>query len=205
MSTPSNPHYGLTPSPFIARFAHLVPAGARLLDLACGYGRHARYFAARGAQVVALDRDSAALATLSGIAGIQTRLADLESGAWPLAGELFDAIVVSHYLYRPLLGHLRASLASDGTLLYETFALGNEAYGRPSNPDFLLQPGELLTVAGIGAQPMTVVAFEQGVVEIGERPAVLQRLAAVGCMRPWPPALASPGNATQPARSNPPT
>ena len=193
MNTPSNPHFGLAPSPFIARFAQLVPAGARVLDLACGYGRHARFFATRGAQVVAVDRDVTALATLSGIAGIETRLADLETGTWPFADERFDAIVVSHYLHRPLFPYLRAALVADGALLYETFALGNEAFGRPSNPDFLLQPGELLTVAGVGPRPMTVVAFEQGVVEIGERPAVLQRLAAVGPQRAWPPILeASP-------------
>lgn len=199
MNTPSNPpsnaHEGLVPSSFIARFAHLVPAGARMLDLACGYGRHARYFAARGAQVVALDRDATALATLSGVPGIEARLADLETGAWPLADERFDAIVVSHYLHRPMLPQLRAALAASGTLLYETFALGNEVFGRPSNPDFLLRPGELLSFATRGPQPLTVVAFEQGVVAIGQRPAVLQRLAAVGPAHPWPPAL-DPGKSS---------
>ncbi|HQR12556.1 MAG TPA: class I SAM-dependent methyltransferase [Casimicrobiaceae bacterium] len=189
MNTPSNPHFGLVPSPFIARFAHLVPSGARVLDLACGYGRHAVYFATRGARVVAVDRDAAALATLSRTAGIETRQVDLETGTWPLAGERFDAIVVSHYLHRPVFPHLRAALAADGALLYETFALGNEAFGRPTNPAFLLQPGELLTVATVGPHPMTVVAFEQGIVEIAQRPAVLQRLAAVGAGRPWPPML----------------
>lgn len=189
MNTPSNPHHALLPSSFIVRFADLVPAGACVLDLACGYGRHARLFAARGAQVVAIDRDAAALATLSALAGIDTRLADLEDGTWPLADARFDAIVVSHYLHRPLLSLLLAALAADGTLLYETFAAGNEAFGRPSNPDFLLQPGELLALAASGARPMTVVAFEQGVVELGQRPAVVQRLAAVGSARAWPPAL----------------
>ncbi len=189
MNTPSNPHYGLAPSPFIARFAHLVPAGARVLDLACGYGRHARLFAARGAQVVALDRDATALSSLAGIAGIETRLADLETGAWPLADERFDAVVVCHYLHRPLFPRLRAALAADGALLYETFALGNEAFGRPSNPDFLLCPGELLSLAAIGREPMTVVAFEQGRIELAQRPAVLQRIAAVGPARAWPAAL----------------
>jgi len=192
MNSPSNPHHALTPSAWIARFAHLVPAGARVLDLASGYGRHALFFAARGAHVLAIDRDAEALATLSGKAGIETRLADLEGQPWPLAGERFDAIMVNHYLHRPLFPHLRAALADDGALLYETFALGNEAYGRPSNPAFLLRPGELLEFAAAAPQPLTVVAFEQGVTVIGDRPAVLQRLAAVGPARPFPPSLESP-------------
>jgi SAM-dependent methyltransferase len=189
MITPSNPHVGMAPSPWIARFAHLVPAGARVLDLACGHGRHARYFAARGAQVLAVDRDAAALATLAGLPGIDILQADLEGEPWPLGGQRFDAIVVSHYLHRPLFLHLRAALGSDGTLLYETFAQGNEAHGRPSNPDFLLRPGELLALATAAPPALTVVAFEQGLVELGGRPAVMQRLAAVGAERAWPAVL----------------
>jgi SAM-dependent methyltransferase len=191
MNTPSNPHSGLVPSSWITRHAHLVPAGARVLDLACGYGRHARYFAARDAHVVAVDRDATALATLAGVAGIETRRADLEGEPWPFGDERFDAIVVSHYLHRPLFAKLRAALAADGTLLYETFAQGNEAYGRPSNPAFLLRPGELLDLAAFSPQPLTVVAFEQGVTDLGGRTAVLQRLVAVGFARTWPPALPS--------------
>ncbi len=189
MNPTSYPHYDLKPSPWIARFAHLVPAGARVLDLACGYGRHALYFAARGAHVIAIDRDATALATLSGIVGIDTLVADLEGSPWPLASERFDAIVVSHYLHRPLFTHLRAALADDGVLLYETFAQGNEAFGRPSNPAFLLRTGELLELAMAAPQPLTVVAFEQGLADIAERPAVLQRLAAVGPARVWPPVV----------------
>ena len=191
MNTPSNPHLGLAPSRWMSHYAYLVPAGARVLDLACGYGRHALYFAARGASVVAVDRDAAALATLTGAPGIETRLADLEARPWPFGDERFDAIVVSHYLHRPLFTNLRAALAADGTLLYETFALGNEAYGRPSNPDFLLRAGELLAFAAAATPPMTVVAFEQGVADVAGRPAVTQRLAAVGPARAWPPALPS--------------
>ena len=193
MNTPSNPHVGMAPSPWIVRFAHLVPAGACVLDLACGYGRHARFFAARGAQVLAVDCDAAALATLAGTPGIDVRQADLEDEAWPLGGQRFDAIVVSHYLHRPLFPALRAALGPHGTLLYETFAQGNEAYGRPSNPDFLLRPGELLAWATAAPEALTVVAFEQGRVDLGGRPAVTQRLAAVGPSRAWPPAVdASP-------------
>jgi SAM-dependent methyltransferase len=171
------------------RFADLVPPGARVLDLACGYGRHARFFAARGAQVLALDRDADALVTLSQVSGIATRRADLEGEPWPLPGERFDAIIVSHYLHRPLFPHLRAALADDGVLLYETFAVGNEAHGRPANPAFLLQPNELLGLAAAGPRALTVVAFEQGRTDLGGRPAVLQRLAAVGPARQWPAAL----------------
>jgi len=193
MNTPVNPHVGMAPSPWIARFAHLVPAGARVLDLACGYGRHARFFAQRGAQVLAVDRDAAALATLAETPGIDILRADLEGELWPLGGQRFDAIVVSHYLHRPLFPDLRAALGPGGTLLYETFAQGNEAHGRPSNPDFLLRPGELLALAMAAPEALTVVAFEQGRVELGGRPAVVQRLAAVGPTRAWPTALdASP-------------
>jgi len=181
----------LPPSPWMVRYAHLVPAAARVLDLACGSGRHARLFAARGAHVLAVDRDAAAVAAIEGVAGIETRVADLEAPSWPLAGERFDAIVVANYLYRPRLPDLVAALAGDGALLYETFARGNEAYGRPSNPDFLLMPDELLALA---RETLTVVAFEQGCAAMGDGSAVVQRLAAVGRQRLWPPALiAHPG------------
>lgn len=179
-------HAATTPSPWMCRFAHLVPAGARVLDLACGSGRHARFFAGRGCHVLAVDRDAAALATMDGVPGIETRVVDLEGGSWPLPGLGFDAIVVANYLHRPLFTHLAAALAADGALLYETFARGNELYGRPSNPAFLLEPGELLRLADGW---LTVIAFDQGVVAAGERVAVVERLAAVGPLRPWPPAL----------------
>jgi len=175
------------PSPWIVRFAPLVRPGARVLDLACGQGRHARWFAARGASVLAVDRDADALAALAGVAGVEARAVNLEAGGWPLAGATFDAIVVVNYLHRPLFPHLLAALAPDGVLLYETFARGNEAYGRPANPAFLLEAGELLRLAG---DRLAVVAFEQGYVAGAERGAVVERLAAVGAARPWPPALA---------------
>lgn len=185
MNSPSNPHYGLEPAPWIVRFAPLVPRAARVLDVAAGYGRHARFFARRGSHVLAVDRDATALATLQGEPRIETRVIDLEQGAWPFVGAKFDAIVVVHYLHRALFAQLMAALADDGVLLYETFARGNAAYGRPSNPAFLLEAGELLALA---RETLTVVAFEQGRVD-GEHPAVLQRLAAVGPKRPWPPLL----------------
>ena len=174
-----------SPSPWIARFAPLVAPGARVLDLASGHGRHSRFFAARLCDVVAIDRDAEALATLAGVPRVTTMAADLERGDWPLASEHFDAVVVANYLHRPLLPRLVAALADDGVLLYETFAAGNEAYGRPGNPDFLLTPGELLTLV---SGRLTVVAFEQGRSN-GARPAVVQRIAAVGRGRAWPPHL----------------
>jgi SAM-dependent methyltransferase len=163
-----------------------------VLDLACGHGRHARWFAARGAWVLAVDRDADALAALDGVAGIRTRRLDLEAGAWPLDGEAFDAIVVANYLHRPAFAALLAALAPDGTLLYETFAVGHEAFGKPSNPAFLLRPGELVERV---ADRLAVVAFEQGRVHESGRDAVVQRIAAVGRSRAWPPPLPPAGAA----------
>jgi len=191
MTAPAAPahSHASEPSPWIVRFAPLVAPDARVLDLAAGHGRHARFLAARGARVLAVDRDANALAGLAGIARVELRVLDLESGTWPLAGERFDAIVVTNYLHRPSFAPLLAALAADGVLLYETFARGNEAYGRPSNPDFLLERDELLQLA---QRRLTVIAFEQGVVERPLPGAVVQRLAAVGPARPWPPALPPP-------------
>ena len=183
--TDAHAAHDLAPSPWFVRFADLVPAGARVLDVACGRGRHVRLFADRGCRVLAVDRDAAALAALASVPGVTAVALDLERGAWPFAGERFDAIVVANYLHRPLFPHLVAALAPDATLLYETFARGNDAYGRPTNPDFLLEPGELLRVA---AGSLAVVAFEEGLVG-NDRRAVVQRLAAVGKGRAWPVAV----------------
>ena len=178
-------HHVLAPSPWIARFAPLVAAGARVLDIASGRGRHARYFAQRGARVLAVDRDAAALSALDAVPGVETRVADLERGTWPFGHATFDAIVVTNYLHRPTLPSLLDTLAADGVLLYETFAAGNERYGRPSNLAFLLRENELL---GFARERLTIVAFEQGRTDDG-RVAVVQRLAAVGRARGWPPTL----------------
>ncbi len=163
------------PTAWVARWADRVPAGGRVLDLACGTGRHARYFAARGHPVDAVDRDPAMLARLDGVPGVTTRCADLEGGPWPYEGKLFAGMVVTHYLHRPLFPHLLAALAPEGVLIYETFAAGNERYGRPSNPDFLLKPGELLEVVH---GRLRVVAYED--LTISEpKPAMIQRICAI--------------------------
>lgn len=179
-------HEALDVSRWIERFSPLVRRGARLLDVAAGHGRHARHFARRGVRVLAVDRDRDALAACDGMSNIETRVVDLETAAWPLAGERFDAIVVVQYLHRPALSFLLDALAPDGVLLYETFAAGNERFGRPSNPAFLLRENELLDVA---QDRLTIVAFEQGRIDEG-RAAVVQRLAAVGREYAWPPQLA---------------
>jgi len=167
-------HDAGTPSLWVARFAPLIRPGGAVLDLACGAGRHARFLAARGHPVTAVDRDAAPLAPLARVARITPVEADLEAGPWPLPGRTFDAVVVTNYLHRPLLPAIAAALAEGGLLLYETFMRGNERHGKPSNPDFLLAPGELLAAfAGL-----SVVAFEQGEVA-APRPAVVQRLCAV--------------------------
>jgi len=157
----------------VRRFAPLIRPGGRVLDLAAGTGRHTALLFDMGFDITAVDRDVAALMPL---AGPRCRIVeiDLETGArWRLGGG-FEGIVATNYLYRPLLPDTAAALAPGGVLIYETFALGNERFGRPRNPDFLLRPGELLEAfAGL-----TVIAFEQGEVAL-PRPAVIQRIAAV--------------------------
>jgi len=163
------------PSPWVCRFAPLVRGGGLVLDVACGAGRHARYLAGLGYRVEAVDRDTGALRELADVAGVTTRNADLEHGPWPYSGQQFDAIVVTNYLHRPLFSHLLAALADGGVLIYETFAAGNERYGRPGNPDFLLKPGELLELT---RGRLRVVAYEDLHVEV-PRPAMIQRLCAI--------------------------
>jgi SAM-dependent methyltransferase len=177
----------LAPSPWIRRFAPLVPPGSRVLDVAAGHGRHARLLAAQGARVHAVDLDTDALATLEGVSGVSTQVADLEGGAWPFADATYDAIVVVHYLHRPAFAQLLRVLRPGGVLLYETFATGNEAFGRPSNPAFLLCENELFDLV---RERMSVIAFEQGRIG-GDRIAVVQRIAAIGRARGWPPPLPS--------------
>ncbi len=162
-------------SQWVRRFAPLIASGGVVLDLASGNGRHARFLEAGGWRVEAVDRDAEALATLADSPGIARRQADLEGGTWPYGGVRFDGIVVTNYLHRPLFPLLIDALAAGGVLIYETFMLGNERFGRPANPDFLLRPGELIEAFG---GRLSVVAFEQGEIAVPQ-PAVVQRLCAV--------------------------
>jgi SAM-dependent methyltransferase len=173
---PTPPPAVPVPSAWVRRFLPLIPPEGRVLDLAAGSGRHVRLLREAGYSVVAADRDVAALeASFSGDSRCEIEKVDLEGGGpWRLGGG-YHGIVVTNYLWRPLLPHLAAALAPEGALLYETFMLGQERFGRPSNPDFLLRPGELLTAF---LDVLSIVAFEQGEVA-APRPAMVQRLAAV--------------------------
>ncbi|MBW0447500.1 class I SAM-dependent methyltransferase [bacterium M00.F.Ca.ET.228.01.1.1] len=164
------------PSPWVRHWAHLVAAGGAVLDVASGAGRHARFFASLGHPVTAIDRDAAALNTLADEPLVTPVVADLENAPWPLPAEAkFAAVVVTNYLHRPLSARLIESLAPGGVLVYETFAQGNERVGKPSNPAFLLAPGELLELV---RGRLRVVAFQDGFLA-QPRPAYVQRICAI--------------------------
>lgn len=173
-------------SPWVRRFAALVPTGGALLDLACGKGRHTRLFLERGHPVTAVDRDVSQLDVAASYGRLSVIEADLEAGPWPLEGQTFSGIVVANYLHRPLMRHLIEALTQGGVLIYETFARGNEAYGQPRNPDFLLAPGELLDVFG---KDLAVVAYEHGYATT-PRPSVVQHVCAVKGPKDEPSPLA---------------
>lgn len=168
----SNPQ-ATEPSAWVVRFAARLTAGSRVLDVACGHGRNARWLARHGCRVTGVDVDAACAASIASEPGIEFVQADLEGGAWPFVGKTFDAVIVVHYLHRPLLPLLAAALAPGGLLLYETFARGNERFGRPRNPDFLLRPRELVEAFA----QLRILAFEDGYVA-SPHPALVQRLAA---------------------------
>ena len=159
------------PSPWIQRWTHLIAPASQVLDVACGAGRHMRWLAAQGHCVLGVDASSTALEQASACG--QTLLADLENGPWPVPGQTFGAVVVTNYLWRPLWPALLASLAPGGVLLYETFAMGQETLGRPSRPEFLLAPGELLQLGS----SLRTIAYEDGFLPCPDR--FVQRLAAV--------------------------
>lgn len=161
------------PSPWIQRWSHLLAPGCSVLDIACGGGRHMQWLSGRGHPVLGIDRSVEALRLAQ--AHGQTLAADIENGPWPLPGQTFGAVVMTHYLWRPLWPQITASVAANGVLLCETFAQGNETVGKPSRPDFLLRPGELLQVCADAG--LRVVAYEDGFLTPPER--FVQRVAAV--------------------------
>ena len=169
------PHGPDTPSPWVVRWAELIRPGGRVLDVAAGGGRHARWLTGRGHPVDAVDRDPDAVAALGGIAGIRPLCADIENGPWPYGAGDYAAVIVTNYLHRPLFPALLDAVGPDGVLIYETFAVGNERYGKPSNPHFLLKAGELLEVV---RGRLKVVAYEDVYVD-EPKPAMVQRLCAV--------------------------
>jgi len=163
-----------SPSSWIVKFAPLIKSQGLVLDLACGSGRHAKWLAQQGYQVDALDRDPIATSSMQGIDGIRIQLIDLETTEPPSFEHSYDGIIVSRYLHRPLLTSLATILKPGGILIYETFMRGNERYGKPSNPDFLLMPDELLNTY---SPLLNIISFEQGEV-VEPKPAMLQRICA---------------------------
>lgn len=172
--------HGLGPaSLWVQRWSHLVPLRGTVLDIACGHGRHMKWFAEKGHPVTGIDRSPEATQAAADFG--EAVLADIESHPWPLMNGTqvrpFEAVIVTNYLWRPLFPVIAQSIAPGGLLIYETFANGNETVGKPSRPDFLLRPAELLTVFA----SLRVVAFEEGFLE--NPPRFVQRIAA---MRPDP-------------------
>lgn len=166
-------HPDLAPSAWVVKHASRIPAGGAVLDVACGGGRHARYLAAQGYRVDAVDRDVTAFANVPDRVRVIT--ADLEMEAWPFQPQSYAGVVVTNYLHRPRFGLLLDALTNGGALIYETFAQGNEKFGRPSRAEFLLAPGELLRAVDVSCD---VIAFEEGFVEV-PKSAVTQRIVAV--------------------------
>lgn len=178
--TPQPPQPLHPPSDWVLRWQHLLPAGGSVLDVACGPGRHLYHLQAQGHRVTGVDRSPEAIASLAPLAacGAEIVQADIEAGPWPFAGRQFDAVLVTNYLWRARLADIVAAVAPGGVLLYETFAQANATVGKPSRPDFLLAPGELLAAA----QGLHVVAYEDGFLDAPPR--FVQRIAAVRTAQP---------------------
>lgn len=177
----SSAHRTPAPSLWVKRWLGLLRPGGHVLDVACGFGRHTRVAVESGHRVTAIDRSGEALATLAGLRGVRTIEADIEGGAWPLIDADFDAVIVTNYLHRPLFPDLLQSVSPSGLLIYETFAEGNERFGRPANPEFLLKHGELLELV---APSLRVLAYED-IYSDDPKPAMVQRICAAGPAFIW--------------------
>ena len=165
----------LAASAWVKKWASMIPSGGLVLDLAAGSGRHTKLLADSGHLVEAIDRDISGLTELAALSSVNIHEYDMERGAWPYPVNHFSGIVVTNYLYRPIFPALINALVPGGVLIYETFAEGNEVYGRPTNPDFLLYAGELLEkVHG----QLRVIAFED-VYTPEPKPAMVQRICAI--------------------------
>ena len=160
----------------------LLAPGSTVLDVACGMGRHTRLAVEHGHQVVAVDRNEEALSALGLLPGVSVMTADIEACGWPLAGRRFDAVIVTNYLHRPLFPALLGAVGTSGLLIYETFARGNERFGRPANPDFLLDAGEMLEVV----RPALRVLGYEDVYQDDPKPAMVQRVCAAAENFVWP-------------------
>ncbi|MDA1331376.1 MAG: class I SAM-dependent methyltransferase [Proteobacteria bacterium] len=168
-------HISSDPSLWVTKCSKLLRPGSKVLDLACGSGRHARYLADRGHSVTAVDKDAESLAQCATFSGIHVIEFDLEIGVWPFLEDKFDGIIVTNYLHRPIMPHIVNGLSDLGVLIYETFMVGNERFGRPSNSEFLLRANELIDVV---REKLQVVMYEAGPVSL-PKPAYIQRICAV--------------------------
>jgi len=176
MSSATSPDHELAVSPWVARWLQLAPPGSSVLDVACGSGRHTRLAASLGHRVVALDRNVDALSAIEKVSGVIGVHADIEADEWPLADQKFDVVIVTNYLHRPLFPEILRAVSEAGLLIYETFARGNERFGRPSNPAFLLNPGELYDRVHTS---LRVLGYEDLYTET-PKPAMVQRICACG-------------------------
>ncbi len=169
-----NAHNEARPSLWVTKHSTLLKPRSRVLDLACGSGRHTCFFAAQGHVVTAVDKNIGSLSAVESYSDVEAIQFDLESGRWPFVGRKFECVVITNYLHRPLFADIINALSSDGLLIYETFMVGNERFGRPSSPDFLLEVNELLTVF---SEKLKILAYQSGKVKL-PKVAIVQRICA---------------------------